>query len=108
MAGFIKICGMTDEHAVQAALAAGADAIGFVFAESARRVSPQRAAELAAPARGRLQCVAVTQHPTAQLLVQVFAAFRPDVLQTDREDFAAIELATRCVRHGRYCAGSSP
>ena len=29
---FIKICGMTDERAVDAALEAGADAIGFVFA----------------------------------------------------------------------------
>lgn len=92
MAGFIKICGMTDERAVQAALAAGADAIGFVFAESVRQVTPQRAAELAAPARGRLQCVAVTQHPAAELLEQVFALFRPDVLQTDREDFDAIQL----------------
>lgn len=44
----IKICGLTREENVDAAVAAGADAIGFVFyAPSPRYVSPQRAAELA-------------------------------------------------------------
>jgi phosphoribosylanthranilate isomerase len=44
----IKICGLTREHDVDAAVAAGADAIGFVlYGKSPRYVSPQRAAELA-------------------------------------------------------------
>jgi phosphoribosylanthranilate isomerase len=37
---WVKICGMTTPAAVAAALEAGADAIGFVFAESVRRVTP--------------------------------------------------------------------
>ena len=48
----VKICGMTDRRAVDAALAAGADAIGFVFAPSVRQVTPEQAAQLARPARG--------------------------------------------------------
>ena len=44
----IKICGLTREQDVDAAVSAGADAIGFVLYEkSPRYVSPQRAAELA-------------------------------------------------------------
>ena len=44
----IKICGLTREADVDAAVAAGADAIGFVlYDKSPRYVSPQRAAELA-------------------------------------------------------------
>jgi len=44
----IKICGLTREQDVDAAVAAGADAIGFVmYAPSPRAVSIERAAELA-------------------------------------------------------------
>ena len=44
----IKICGLTREQDVDAAVAAGADAIGFVLYEkSPRYVTPERAAELA-------------------------------------------------------------
>jgi phosphoribosylanthranilate isomerase len=43
----IKICGLTREEDLQAVVAAGADAIGFVFyPKSPRYVTPQRAAEL--------------------------------------------------------------
>jgi phosphoribosylanthranilate isomerase len=43
----IKICGLTREQDVDAAVAAGADAVGFVLYEkSPRYVTPQRAAEL--------------------------------------------------------------
>lgn len=44
----IKICGLTREQDVDTAVAAGADAIGFVlYPKSPRRVSIERAAELA-------------------------------------------------------------
>ena len=44
----IKICGLTREADVDAAVAAGADAIGFVlYPKSPRFVAPERAAELA-------------------------------------------------------------
>ena len=89
---FIKICGMTDERAVDAALEAGADALGFVFAPSARRVTPARAVMLARAARGRALCVAVTQHPDPLLLQQVFGEFGPDVLQTDAQDLEGMAV----------------
>jgi phosphoribosylanthranilate isomerase len=44
----IKICGLTRDADVNAAVAAGADAVGFVlYDKSPRYVSPQRAAQLA-------------------------------------------------------------
>ncbi|GAB3494698.1 phosphoribosylanthranilate isomerase [Curvibacter fontanus] len=44
----IKICGLTREMDVDAAVTAGADAVGFVlYGKSPRFVTPQRAAELA-------------------------------------------------------------
>jgi phosphoribosylanthranilate isomerase len=76
---WVKICGMTTAAAVTAALEAGADAIGFVFAESVRRVTPQVAAQLATPARGRVPCVAVIRHATQQECDSILAEFAPDM-----------------------------
>ena len=95
MSIWIKICGMTTPEAVEACLAAGVDAIGFVFAESVRQVTPARAASLAAPARGRVVCTAVTRHPTQQLIDEIIAVFQPDLLQTDSDDLQRLRLPPR-------------
>lgn len=89
---FIKICGMTDTRAVVAALEAGVDAIGFVFAPSVRQLTPAQAVALARPARGRVRCVAVTQHPATEVLEEIFHTFRPDVWQTDHQDLQRHEV----------------
>jgi len=89
---FIKVCGMTTPEAVQAALGCEVDAIGFVFAASVRQVSTARAAELAAPARHRVACVAVTRHPQRAAVDAILREFKPDILQTDIEDLDALGL----------------
>lgn len=43
---WIKICGITNPEDAMAAVALGADAIGLVFADSPRKVSPARAKEI--------------------------------------------------------------
>jgi phosphoribosylanthranilate isomerase len=92
---WIKICGMTTPEAVTAALDAGVDAIGFVFADSVRQVTPDVAARLAEPARGRIRCIAVTRHPGQQLIDEILAVFKPDALQTDSVDIPMLRLPTR-------------
>jgi phosphoribosylanthranilate isomerase len=89
---FIKICGMTTPVAVSTAMACEVDAIGFVFATSIRGLTTQRASELAAPARGKIACVAVTRHPTRELILEILRDFRPDILQTDIDDIAGLDL----------------
>lgn len=89
---FVKICGLTTGDAVAAAVAAGADAIGFVFAASPREVTPERAVELCAHVPPHVIRVAVLRHPARELWARVCAVFTPDWLQTDAEDFAALEV----------------
>ena len=89
---WIKICGLTSPDAVAAALDAGADAIGFVFAKSVRQVTPDEARRLAVAARGRARCVAVTRHPTQQDIDDIVSIFQPDVLQTDVADLSNLRL----------------
>ena len=89
---WLKICGVTDADAVEAALAAGVDALGFVFSPSVRRQDPMQAAQLAARARGRVALVAVTLHPPQPLVDEILRVFRPDALQAELADFERLSL----------------
>src|SRR5690606_7717468 len=89
---WIKICGLTTSEAVDAAVAAGADAIGFVFAPSKRQVSAEQAAALARGVPERIARVAVMRHPSQQLVDEVCSALRPDIVQTDLSDLAALRI----------------
>jgi phosphoribosylanthranilate isomerase len=89
---WIKICGLTDEAAVSAALQAGVDAIGFVFSPSPRQIQPAQATRLAAAARGRALCIAVTRHPKQELLDAIVRDFKPDGWQTDIADLSVLKV----------------
>ena len=95
---WLKICGMTSADAVTAALQARVDAIGFVFSPSVRRLEPEQAAQLAAPARGHVSLIAVTVHPDQQLVDEILRVFQPDVLQTDLQDFDVLTLPDTLAR----------
>jgi phosphoribosylanthranilate isomerase len=88
----VKICGLRDAQQVAAAVDAGADAIGFVFANSVRRISPQDAVQLAAEIPATIRRVAVMRHPANDEWAEVREVFRPDVLQTDAKDFADLDV----------------
>jgi phosphoribosylanthranilate isomerase len=89
---FVKICGLNSEESVRAAVDAGADALGFVFAESPRRVSPERAVELTRNLPVGIARVAVMLHPSNEEWCAVRDVFRPNWLQTEAEDFAVLDV----------------
>jgi phosphoribosylanthranilate isomerase len=105
---FVKICGINSEAAAEAAVEAGADALGFVFAESPREVTPERALELAAAVPRTVKRVAVLRHPPRALWRRVLEVFAPDWLQTDVEDLADIELPAGCTALPVYRNGRAP
>ena len=89
---FVKICGLKTPEAVEAALSAGADALGFVFSPSPRRIDPAQACELCRNIPSEAIRVAVMRHPLVEEWNAVRSVFAPDWLQTDSADFDSLEL----------------
>lgn len=82
MSLIVKICGLSTEETLDAALAAGADMIGFnFFPKSPRYVTPARAAELAGRVAGRAEIVALSVDMDDRGHAEIIAAIRPDWLQ---------------------------
>ena len=68
----VKICGLSTKEAVETAVSAGADYIGFVFAPSKRQVTLEQAIELAKFIPSHIQKVGVFVSPSrAELLETV-------------------------------------
>lgn len=78
----IKICGLSTPETLRAALDAGADMIGLNFhPKSPRFVSLERAAELAAIARGRTEIVALIVDWDERQAAELVETLQPDWLQ---------------------------
>lgn len=93
----IKICGITREEDLDAAVEAGADAIGFVFyPPSPRYLSNQRAAELARRVPPFVTRVGLFVDPAPETLAETLAAVPLDLLQ-----FQGDESPAACESTGR-------
>ena len=92
MSSLVKICGLKHVATVNAAVQAGADAVGFVFAKSVRQVTARHAAFIAANVPEHVLRVAVMMHPTTDEWEEVQTIFCPDVLQTDAVDFQQLDV----------------
>lgn len=93
----IKICGLTREADVDAAVQAGADAVGFVLYEaSPRYVSPQRAAALAACLPPFVMPVCLLVNAPPALVQAVLQALPNGLLQ-----FHGDESLEQCLAAGR-------
>jgi len=93
----IKICGITREQDLQAAVAAGADALGFVFFDkSPRNIAPKRAAELLRALPPFVSSVGLFVDPSEEMVRVVLAQVPLDVLQ-----FHGDESPEFCAQFGR-------
>ena len=78
----VKICGMADRADVDACVAAGADALGFIFySRSPRRLSLDEACVLTTVAPPFVTTVGVFANDPADVVKSAIAACRLDVLQ---------------------------
>lgn len=70
---YVKICGLRTPESVDCALQAGADAVGFVFAESVRQITPEAARALTERVPEHVETVGVFR---AQPIDEVIATAR--------------------------------
>ena len=92
----VKICGLSTASAVETACQAGADYIGFVFAESRRRVSLEQAQKLAALVPPAVRKVGVFVSPSLTELQEAISVANLDLVQI-HGDFSE-ELLTQIGR----------
>jgi phosphoribosylanthranilate isomerase len=82
MSVLIKICGLKSPAALDAALDAGADLVGFVFfPHSPRHIGFEAARTLGERVQGRARKVAVSVDANDELLKKCVDALKPDLLQ---------------------------
>ncbi|ADP15564.1 N-(5'-phosphoribosyl)anthranilate isomerase [Achromobacter xylosoxidans A8] len=92
----IKICGLTREQDIDAAVSAGVDAIGFVFyAKSKRCLTPTRAAQLRRMVPAFVDVVALFVNPEEAEVQAVLDQVKPELLQ-----FHGDETPQDCARYG--------
>jgi len=92
----VKICGLTSPAALDAAIEAGADMVGFVFfPRSPRHVACDSARALGQRVRGRAQKVALTVDADDALFEAVIEALRPDLLQLHGKEEPARVVALK-------------
>ena len=92
----IKICGITRSEDALAAADLGTDAIGFVFAPSPRRVSPDKAREIVMALPPLVQTVGVFVDEDPEKVLSIAALCRLDMLQ-----FHGKESPDYCRRFGQ-------
>lgn len=82
----VKICGLMKSVHVQAAVEAGADAVGFVFAPSRRRIAIEEAKELARYVPENVMKIGVFVNATREELEQAFREVPLDFIQYHGEE----------------------
>ena len=91
---FVKICGLSTRQSVDTAVRAGADALGFVFADSVRRVTAAQAHELVSRVPDGVETVGVFRaQPIEEVIATAKAAGVSTVQFHGYEPFADVQRA---------------
>ena len=90
MSLFVKLCGIRTEADLEAAVDAGADAIGFVLTPSPRQIPLSVAARLNAMLPDSVLGVAVFHDPTPDLLLRAQEEVGPDLFQSEHSTLVGI------------------
>lgn len=91
---WVKICGTTNLEDAQASVEAGANALGFVFAPSTRRVSPKDAGKITAQIPSSIEKIGVFVNQNTEIIVDTVrkAGLTGVQLQGDEDPSIASEL----------------
>lgn len=96
MSLLVKICGLKTPEALDAALAAGADMVGFVFfPPSPRNIGVEMARTLGERVKGRARKVALSVDATDAELALAVEALKPDMLQLHGKETPERVVAVR-------------
>ena len=87
---FVKLCGVKSEGDLEAAVEAGADAVGFVLTPSPRQIPLKVAARLSARLPDSVLGVAVFHDPSPDLLVRAREEVGPDLFQSELSTLVGI------------------
>ena len=79
----IKICGISDVDGAVASSQAGANAVGFVFDESVRRVNPDQATAIASHLPEDIDRIAVFLSPATDEIERTLNLFSASLVQAD-------------------------
>jgi len=84
---WIKICGTTCVEDALSSIGAGADALGFIFAPSKRRITPQQAQQIIAALPEEVEKIGVFMNSTAAEIASVVSEVKLTGIQMHGEEF---------------------
>ncbi|MGE8079353.1 phosphoribosylanthranilate isomerase [Peribacillus loiseleuriae] len=88
----VKICGLSTLEAAQTAIDSGADYLGFIFAESKRKVTPIKAREIIRNLKGNVKKVGVFVNESVEEISRIAEYAGLDIIQlhgTESQEIAS-------------------
>lgn len=85
----VKICGITDIDTAVTAVSCGADAIGFVFAESKRKIDPAEARKIVDQLPAHIEKVGVFVNETKERIAEIISEVKLTMVQLHGDESPA-------------------